>query len=160
MLSPVSTFARIISVLPEKFQKFLQLGGLQPPSPPRLVRLWFHRWTTQCRFVCSVYTIMHVREDCREEKEIRESNTRRASTKSNMNNRFKLRKYGCLLFIIITNHKMGLQKVEIGSYLPAFCNFHFPSSLLLILTSRMQPKYELIDIAVISWYLLAPILIR
>ena len=25
--------------LPEKFQKFLQLGGLQPPSSPRLVRL-------------------------------------------------------------------------------------------------------------------------
>ena len=35
-----STFARIVSVLPEKNQKFLWLGGLQPPSPPRLVRLW------------------------------------------------------------------------------------------------------------------------
>ena len=35
------TFARIISVLPEKIQKFLWLGGLQPPSPPRLVRLWW-----------------------------------------------------------------------------------------------------------------------
>ena len=33
------TFARIISVLPEKIQKFLWLGGLQPPSSPRLVRL-------------------------------------------------------------------------------------------------------------------------
>ena len=29
-----STFPRIISVLAETFQKFLQLGGLQPPSPP------------------------------------------------------------------------------------------------------------------------------
>ena len=29
-----STFTRIVSVLPEKNQKFLWLGGLQPPSPP------------------------------------------------------------------------------------------------------------------------------
>lgn len=28
-----SSFARIISILPETFQKFLKLGGCSPPSP-------------------------------------------------------------------------------------------------------------------------------